>query len=272
MIIGGAEERKGQDPEEGAAPSKTYEVLKNLLPEERYDNRIEVVTCATSVPEEFEKIYEKTFEEIGYTNFGFLHAKDKIEARNGDLYKRIEHAQTVFFTGGDQLTLSTILAGTDMIRLIKQKYQEERDFLVAGTSAGAMALSTTMIASGGVTEALLGADIQTASGLAFIENCIIDTHFIKRGRFSRLAHAIVLNPGNLGIGLGEDAALLICKGDQAKCIGSGMVILIDGSDIRRTNISEATSGDPIYIENLRVHFLVEGCEVSLKNRELKYPA
>src|SRR5690606_32677587 len=141
----------------------------------------------------------------------------------------------------------------------------------AGTSAGAMVMSSTMISGGGVTEALLGSDIQTCAGLGLINDCIIDTHFIKRGRFSRLAHAIILNPGNLGIGLGENTALMITDGDHAECKGTGMVVLIDGSTIERTNISEADAGDPVYVENLKVHLLVQHCRFNLRSHQMSVP-
>lgn len=272
LIIGGAEERSGNEnlnEEEKKNQAEQFKILKGLLPSAKRDDRIEVITTASSVPEEMEKIYQKTFREIGFKNFGFLDIRDKMQAREEQLVKRIQKAKAVFFTGGDQLRLATIITGTSAGEAIKQKYSEEKDFLVAGTSAGAMIMSATMISGGGITEALLGADIQTASGLGLIDNCIIDTHFIKRGRFSRLAHAVVLNPGNLGIGLGENTALLIKDGCEATCIGTGMVVLIDGSKIERTNISEADKGTPVYVENLVVHLLVQHCKFHLATHEME---
>jgi len=147
----------------------------------------------------------------------------------------------------------------------------DEGFIVAGTSAGAMVMSEIMICGGGTGEALLGADLHTASGLGLLSNCIIDTHFIKRGRFSRLAHAIVINPANLGIGLGEDTALIIHNGNEAECRGSGMVVLIDGANIEQTNISEAEEDSPVYVENLKVHLLTENCRVNLETRKMTAP-
>ena len=130
----------------------------------------------------------------------------------------------------------------------------------------------TVVCGGGISEALLGSDLHTASGLGLLENCIIDTHFIKRGRFSRLAHAVVINPGNLGIGLGEDTALIITNGCEAECRGSGMVVIIDGAEIEQTNISEVEENAPVYVENFKVHLLVEDCRFNLETRRMSVSA
>jgi len=271
LIIGGAEERKGQHPDKELQISEHFDILKKLLPEGKEKGRIEVVTSASSVGDEIAEIYRQTFRKIGYQNYGFMDPHSKQEARAGEICERLKKADAVFFTGGDQLKLSTIFAGTDSWALIKERYERDKEFLVAGTSAGAMALSDTMIIGGGMNEALIGADIQTASGLDFLHGCIVDTHFIRRGRFSRLAHAIILNTVNLGIGLGEDTALLISEGRSATCVGSGMVTVIDGAAIRSTNISDAECGLPIYVEDLKVHLLVEGCKINLEEKKLSFP-
>jgi len=274
LIIGGAEDRSdGTEKEvlESEVKSERFKILKELLPSGNSKGKIEVVTTASAQPEEMEKMYKKTFKDIGYQNVGFLYVKDKMQARKEEICSRIKEARAVFFTGGDQLRISTILGGTPIAGIIKDKYLHDEGFIVAGTSAGAMVMSEIMICGGGTGEALLGADLHTASGLGLLRNCIIDTHFIKRGRFSRLAHAIVINPANLGIGLGEDTALIIHDGNEAECRGSGMVVLIDGANIEQTNISEAEEDCPVYVENLKVHLLTENCRVNLETRKMTAP-
>ncbi|MNY05077.1 Cyanophycinase [compost metagenome] len=113
-------------------------------------------------------------------------------------------------------------------------------------------------------------DLRISSGLGLIEDCIIDTHFIRRGRFGRLAHAVITNSNQLGIGLGEDTALLIRKGRKAKCLGSGMVVIIDTRQVEETNVSHVEKGDPIYVDNLIVHLLVRNCEFNIHTGELSY--
>ncbi|MDQ3046261.1 MAG: hypothetical protein M3R27_01850 [Bacteroidota bacterium] len=123
-----------------------------------------------------------------------------------------------------------------------------------------------MLYEGEQNEAMLKNTVRISSGLGFIDHCIIDTHFVKRGRFGRLAQAIVMNPGCTGIGLGEDTALIIRKGNQAECMGSGMVLILDEKDIGHTNIAYADDDSPLCVENLRVHILCSGNGFLLKER------
>lgn len=270
LIIGGAED-KGDKQKEIKQQNKAFEkfeILKELLPKENRKQRIEIITTASSIPGEMQKMYINAFKQIHFTNVGFFDIKDKQEARNSEFCKRIEKAHAVFFSGGDQFKLSAILGGTQTIEMIKKKYEHDENFVVAGTSAGAMAMSKIMIMEGGVHEAILKDDLKIAAGMGIFDTCIVDTHFIKRGRFGRLAHAITMNPDALGVGLGEDTALIIKNGYEAECRGSGMVIIIDGNEIKQTNITEIENGTPVCVENLRVHILAKGCRFSVKERRM----
>jgi cyanophycinase len=152
--------------------------------------------------------------------------------------------------------------------VIKEKYLKDKNFIVAGTSAGAMAIPKLMIYEGGKHEAMLKEDLKIASRLGILDLCIVDTHFIKRGRFGRLAHAVVMNPETLGIGLGEDTALIIKNGYDAECRGSGMVVIIDGNEILKTNVTEIEDNDPIFVKNLKVDLLIKGNKFSIKERKM----
>ncbi|HEY0433091.1 MAG TPA: cyanophycinase [Chitinophagaceae bacterium] len=270
-IIGGAEDKgNGKDPQmEGRSSAfKRFDVLKQLLPSGGSRGRIEVITTATDEPKEMAKTYKDAFGKIGYHNVEFLNIEDKMQARDPEIVKRIEKSHAVFFAGGDQFKLSTILGGTPPVSAIREKYIHDPHFVIAGTSAGAMAMSKIMIYEGGVYEALLKKDLRITSGLGIYDTCIIDTHFLKRGRFGRLAQAIVMNPETLGIGLGEDTVLVIRKGTEAECIGSGMVVVIDGNSITQTNITDADDDSPIYVENLKVHLLAKGTRFSIPERRI----
>lgn len=275
LIIGGAEDKGGEespDIKDSNSAYEEFEILKNLVPADKHARKVEIITSASSVPDEVREMYKKAFKKMGYGNIGFIDINDKLEARKKEYYKRVEHASTILFSGGDQFRISTILGGTEIVDLIKEKYMHDSNFIVAGTSAGAMAIPKVMINEGGTDEALLDRRIRTSAGLGILEHCIVDTHFIKRGRFGRLAHAVIVNPGQLGIGLGEDTALLIKNGTDAECYGSGMVVVIDGKAIEQTNIADVAEGEPVFVENLRVHLLVKGCRFSLKDRRLEVPA
>jgi cyanophycinase len=274
LIIGGAEDKGDEQMAiaELNAQFDQMEILKKLLPPENVKARIEVITTASDIPDEVKAMYEKAFHKIGYRNIGFMDIQDKMEAREEKYVERLEKAHTVLFSGGDQFKISTILGGTPVAEAIHKRYLENKDFTVAGTSAGAMVLSRIMIQGGGTTEALFNSDLRTSSGLGLIDDCIIDTHFIKRGRFGRLAQAVVINPGQLGIGLGEDTALLIRKGHEAECLGSGMVVIIDGKHIEQTNITNVDDNLPIFVENLKVHLLVKNCHFDIRTSSLCKPA
>jgi len=152
------------------------------------------------------------------------------------------------------------------LKTIIQRYQKEK-FVVAGTSAGAMAMSRTMIYEGSSSRAHLKGEVKTTTGLGFMDNVIFDSHFEKRGRFGRLAQVVAANPSCIGIGLGEDTGMLITLGNRMEAIGSGLVIIIDGHEISHTNIADIPAGNPMSVENLRVHFCAKGNGYLVKERK-----
>ena len=228
-------------------------------------SHIEVITTASSIPEEVGENYLKAFGKIGCDNVGIIHIKYRDDADNPDFIERIKKCDGVMFSGGNQLRLTTILGGTELMSIIHNRYENEK-FVVAGTSAGAMAMSNTMIYHGNSTTAHLKGEVRITTGLAFLQNVIIDSHFEKRGRFGRLAQAVGCNPSCIGIGLGEDTGLIITEGNHFEAIGSGCVILVDGHKIRHSNIADIPEGSPISLENLIVHVMVDGDGYDLKER------
>ena len=170
-------------------------------------------------------------------------------------------------TGGDQSRLTSIFTNSEILEIMHKRYQKEH-FVLAGTSAGAMAMSSLMILGGSSSEALLKGTIKTTRGLNFIHEVTFDSHFIKRGRFGRLFQTVAANPSILGIGLGEDTGLLITEGDHMEAIGSGLVVIVEGNHIEYTNIAEIEDGDPISIENLHVHVLSKGHNYLLSARKM----
>jgi len=260
IIIGGNEDKEGGDIRMKTVNKsfKSHEILKLIINEPI--DRIEVITTATQDPQATEKTYRDTFEELKYTNYGFLDVQEKA---NPETLERIAKAKTVFLAGGDQSKICGTLKNSAVKELLQQKYAEEDSFTIAGTSAGAMCLSAVMIADAVNGEAMIGYDLDLDEGLGFI-NSIIDTHFVHRSRFGRLAHAIIRYPEMLGIGLGEDTSLIIEKGCLATVKGSGMVIIMDAKDVRQTNVETVKNACPIYAENLKVDMLTEGCVINVK--------
>lgn len=244
-------------------------ILKRIIDESKHklDSRIEVITTASTIPLEVGAEYIKAFNYLGANNVDVLHIQKREEAVQQEVLDRIEAADVAVFTGGDQLRLTSILGGTRFHKILLEKYQNE-EFIYAGTSAGAAASSGSMIYQGSSKEALLKGEIKITSGLGFIDDVIVDTHFVQRGRIGRLFQAVVTNPMVLGIGLGEDTGLLITGGTKMEAVGSGLVILVDGTQIKNTNLTDVSLGEPISISNLVVHVMSQNDTYNLSNGEL----
>ncbi len=244
-----------------------FGILKRILSEMKgVDSKVEVITTASQIPEEVGENYIKAFGKLGCLNVGVIHIKKREDAQLPEYIERIKKADGVMFTGGNQMRLSMIFGGSDFLKIIIDRYQNE-DFVIAGTSAGAMAMSNTMIYQGSSTGALLKGEVKITTGLAFIKDVIIDSHFVTRGRFGRLAQAVAGNPGCIGIGLGEDTGVLIKDGNKMEAIGSGLVLIFDGHNIRHCNIADIEEGQPISIENLVVHVMAKGNFYYLNERK-----
>jgi cyanophycinase len=262
IIIGGAVD-KGSFTETDLDKNKPQNlnffeegILKRLIKESKLKelSRVEVVTTASKIPKEIGAEYVKAFSYLGATNVDVLNIERREQAMDPEVLERLKVADVVMFTGGDQLRLTSILGGTPFQEIILNKYNNE-DFIYAGTSAGAAAASNNMIYQGSSSEALLKGEVKITSGLGLIDDVIIDTHFVQRGRIGRLFQAVVGNPKVLGIGLGEDTGLLILNGRQMEAIGSGLVILVDGREIKDTNLTQVELGKPISINHLVTHVM-----------------
>ncbi len=244
-------------------------ILKRITIESARGNlsRIEIITTASSIPEEVGAEYVKAFAQLDVLNVGILNIKTREEANLPENIERLKNADVAMFTGGDQLRLTSIFGGTDFHHLLLDKYHNE-NFIKAGTSAGAAASSNNMIYQGSSHEALLKGEVKITGGLGLINNVIVDTHFVQRGRIGRLLYACASNPINLGIGLGEDTGLLITNGNDMEAIGSGLVMLVDATHMRDTNITDVEMGAPVSIENLVVHVMSLGDHYDLRNKKL----
>ncbi|RTY86795.1 cyanophycinase [Flavobacterium sp. GT3R68] len=244
-------------------------ILRRVLVEAKHQekSRIEVITTASKIPREIGPEYIKALNYLGATNVDVLHIERREQATDPEVLERLKAADVVMFTGGDQLRLTSILGGSLFHDILLDKYQNE-DFIYAGTSAGAAAASNNMIYQGSSHEALLKGEVKITSGLGLIDGVIIDTHFVQRGRIGRLFQSVVGNPRTLGIGLGEDTGLLITNNSRMEAIGSGLVILVDGRQIKDTNLTEIELGQPISVNNFAVHVLSKFDTYDLKTHKM----
>ena len=271
IAIGGAED-KGTDLDKGEFYRNNLNflelgIIRRIVEEAGgLSARIEVITTASTIPYEVGENYLNAFGKIGCTDIGVIHIRNREDALNPEYIQRIGNCAGVLFSGGNQLRLTAIFGGTKFLQVIRDRYQKE-NFVIAGTSAGAMAMSNTMIYEGNATRAHLKGEVKITTGLGFMDQVIFDSHFEKRGRFARLAQAVAANPSCVGIGLGEDTGMLITQGNRMEAIGSGLVIIVDGHDIKHSNLADIPEGNPLSIENLKVHFCAKGNGYLVKERE-----
>jgi cyanophycinase len=273
LFVGGAE-NKGDKDKESKADNRlnAFEVgiLNNLvqLVEEGHDPVIELITTASTIPEEMAKVYKDAFAKLGCNHVEHLNICTRKDTKKSEFLDRLINCNIVLFTGGDQLRLSSIFGGTEFLDILKHRYQNEH-VIIAGTSAGAMVMTNTIIHGGSAARAHLKGEVGMSMGFGFIQNVIIDTHFDKRGRFNRLVQAVATQPGIVGIGLGEDTGMIVHKGTELTAIGSGSITIIDGKNILYNNIADIDTGCPISVENIRVHVMSNNDVYNLETRSFQ---
>lgn len=246
IIIGGAEDKTGE--------KKILKEVCNKLAKDR--DILVIATIASEVPEELGNEYYKIFTQLGIKNVRILNIVDRKGAFAANSIKTIENASLIFFTGGDQLRITSLIGGTPLYSKIQELYENGCTFV--GTSAGASIMSDTMIITGPNDESPKKCTLKMAPGLGFIKGVIIDQHFAQRGRIGRLLVGIAENPQSLGIGIDEDTAIIVKDNGQFVVMGSGAVYVIDGSDITYSNVSEQYPDDILSIFNVKVHVLKQG--------------
>jgi cyanophycinase len=256
LPIGGGEDRL-----------ESKDVLCRMIAETGKKNpTICLITLATSVPERMAEVYHQAFRDLNITRVSVIHYGNRCDADSAENLKKAEDCDLVLFGGGKQLQLSTLLAGTALLEVLRRRYHGEAQFVIAGTSAGAAAMSNTMIIAGSSIEALIKGSLKFTDGLNLIHNVSIDTHFTQRGRIGRLIELVTCNPGVLGLGLGEDTGVVISQGLMEVC-GSGEATVVDGSGILCTDDIE-TDDLPIPGEGIKVHILKPGKKYIIAERML----
>lgn len=272
LIAIGGNEDKGKEPE-GGHNTKVFThnfieegILRRVVDEMGGTSaRIAVITSASSIPEEVAKNYIGAFGKLGVKDLDILDIRDRGQVKP-EMIKRLAKCDGVMMSGGNQLRLTTIFGGTAFLQLMKRRYEQEDRFVIAGTSAGAMCMSSTMIYQGHSASGLIKGGVKLTTGASLIQDVIIDSHFVERGRFSRLTQAVAANPAAIGIGLGEDTGVVITNADMLETIGSGQVMIFDGHEISYSDYADVEEGEPFSIEGMKVHIISKGHSYSVKQR------
>lgn len=221
-----------------------------------------IIATASSEPDVLEARYTETFMGFGAKSVRPLRILDREQANSDEAVELIEEATGVFFTGGDQLRITTTIGGT-RVDSVLHTLADSRGMVLAGTSAGAAMMSSTMIV-GGDEAGVTPASVRTGPGLEFLSGVLIDMHFAERGRLNRLLSAVALYPHELGVGIDEDTAIVV-DGDHFEVIGSGAVTMIDAGRADLIQVPVDGAG-PIALTNARIHVLPAGFTFELTGR------
>jgi len=249
VLIGGAEDRTGKKVVLG-------ELVKRTKP-----SYLIIIPSASSYSRSLGEDYYSVFRDLGVEKIRIFdfHSPDEVE--KNDVINEFLKTDLVFFTGGDQVRLFNIIGNTNVHRIIKNRYYNDA-LNVAGTSAGAAVMSNPMIYDGNHLGLVKGR-VQFAEGLGLV-NFTVDTHFVSRGRLGRLTQFLCTGISTKGVGLGEDTAFFINSELTAEVIGSGMVTVVDASNLNYNNYFHIPNNTPISIDGLRVGFLQHGTTFNLK--------
>ena len=251
IIIGGHEDHEGDRV-----------ILKEVASRIK-DRKLVLATVASHEPDGYLEKYRSSFADLGVPDVTELYIDERDQAAMNEKLESLRQVRAVFFSGGDQLRITSLIGDTPIYRQIHDIFAGGG--VIAGTSAGASAMSETMLVRGRNASSFRIGDISMATGLGLLPNVIIDQHFAERGRIGRLIGAVSQNPRVLGIGIDEDTAIVV-QGHQFRVIGSGAVYLVDGGDVTHSNIAEASPEEALSIYNLRLHVLSSGDTFDLETR------
>ena len=255
LVIGGAEDKYNE-----------RRILKKFL-ELAGGEKAEVliVPVASDFPEFAADVYTQAFRNLGVSNPRVLRATSRQDVFQADADVLLDGVTGVFMTGGDQMRLVSILGGTKFADKLRHMVRET-NIVLAGTSAGAAGMSTSMIVRGESTPHPHKNSVRLSPGLGFLKNIIIDQHFTERGRISRLITAVSFNPYNLGIGIDENTAIILNKEGMMEVYGQGSITIVDGSQITYNEIAEVADNQEFSVCGVQLHVLRDGLFYDFLNR------
>jgi len=267
--IGGNEDKGSEDKKLYTQEFIDEGILFHVVEEAGgIDANIVVIPTASSIPVEVGNNYIEAFTKLGCKYVTVLDIRTKEDSGKQEFIDLIKKANCVMFSGGNQSKITNKIGGTTIHEILMDRYKNEKGFVIAGTSAGAMAMSNEMIAGGSATESFKKGAVKMYKGLGLLPEIIIDTHFITRGRFGRIAEAVAIYPELIGIGLAEDTGLIIKKGNLT-VIGSGMAIVFNGRKLKHNNQKILEEGTPMSLIDLRTHVLANGDRFNIKKKRVK---
>lgn len=224
-----------------------------------------VLTTASSLGPEMEVVYEKAFKDLGAGRVTTLHIHDRLDANDPSLAQLVLNATGIFMTGGDQSRLASILGGSEVGKSMHRAFKR-RGACIAGTSAGASAISEHMVAGGRKGVHPKKGMLNLIPGLGLLNRVIIDQHFSQRHRLGRLLSIVAQNPFLLGVGIDEDTAIVVAPDTDLEVIGAGAVTIVDARQMTYTNVNEVKKGEILAMTNIQFHLLPAGFRFHIERR------
>lgn len=254
VIIGGAEDRDGDS-----------QILREFVRRAGgLKSKIVIMTAAAELPRDAGENYIRVFERLGAEGVRIVDTETRDDASSSTALEAIAKATGIFFTGGDQARITSILKDTEIDAAIHQRFSE--GMVVAGTSAGAAVMPDQMIVEGDAQTHPRMEIVAMGPGLGFLPGVVIDQHFSQRGRLGRLLSALVQEPAGLGFGIDENTAMVVTD-HQIEVIGEGSVTIIDESEATYNNMGEILKDEPLAIFGAKLHILPDGYKFDLKTRQ-----
>lgn len=270
LIPIGGNEDKGEETRESYLREFIDEgILSRVVKESGgTDALIIIIPTASSIPIEVGEGYLEAFGKLGCNNLHVMDIREREHSEFPENIELIKKANCLMFSGGDQSKIAQKIGGTTLHEILLERFKNE-PLVIAGTSAGAMCMSKEMITGGSSTESFIKGAVKMGEGLGFISKLIIDSHFIRRGRFGRVAEAVAKFPNILGVGLAEDTGIVIKECNKCEVIGSGMVIIFNPRNLKHNNQKYLAEGEPMSLTNLTTHILANGDRFDLKKKKIK---
>lgn len=248
----------------GGHEDKTEErVILKAVAERVQGGKLVIATVASHEPEGYFDAYRTGFEGLGVGELVELYVQERSESQAEAALAILDGAAGIFFSGGDQLRISSQIGDTPIDRRIREMHAAGA--VIAGTSAGASVMSETMLVKGASAESYRIGELHMAPGLGLVRDVIIDQHFAERGRYGRLLGAVAHNPRLLGIGIDENTAIVV-EDRRFRVIGSGAAYVVDGEEATHSNIAEARSERALSLFDVRMHVLSSGDRFDLDER------
>jgi cyanophycinase len=249
LVIGGAEDKYNE--------RRILRKFLELTGTDGGETNILIVPVASDFPEFAADIYVQAFRRLGIANPRVLRATSRQDVFAANADELLDGVNGVFITGGDQMRLVSLLGGTKFSQKLRHVVSQT-DIVLAGTSAGAAGMSTSMIVRGDAAAHPHKNSVRLSPGLGFLKNIIIDQHFTERGRISRLITAVSYNPYNLGIGIDENTAIILDNEGVLEVFGDGTVTIVDGSQISYNEIAEVNDYQSFSVCGVQLHILGNG--------------